>query len=100
MFFVLARLIAVFLLFLALGKQPYGFYTILRFVVCGVAAYGAFLAVDSKMEKWGWAFGIIAILFNPFIPVHLDRQTWAIIDVIVAFVIIASLFFLRKQSQG
>lgn len=55
MAFVIARLIAVILLFLALGKQPYGFYKILRFLVCGVAAYGAFLAVDLKRGKWGWA---------------------------------------------
>lgn len=25
-----------------------------------------------------WTFGIIAVLFNPFIPIHLDKSTWSI----------------------
>lgn len=98
MTFVIARVIAVTVLFLALGKHPYWFYTILRFVVCGVAAYGAFFAIKLERKSWAWSLGIVAILFNPFIPIHLDRDTWAIIDVIVALVIIVSLFLLRKPT--
>lgn len=100
MAFVIVRVIAVTLLFLALGQHPYGFYKILRFVVCGVAAYGAYFAIELERKNWAWSLGIVAILFNPFIPVHLDRYTWAIIDVIVAFVLIVSLFLLKKPIHG
>ena len=36
MFFIFARIIAAILLFYALDKHPYDYYTLLRFVVCGV----------------------------------------------------------------
>ena len=97
--FIIARVIAITLLFLALGQLPYGFYKILRFVVCGVGAYGAYFSKNLEKIGWAWTFGIIAVLFNPLIPVHLDRPTWAIIDVIVAVVIIVSLFLLRKPTN-
>ena len=64
MTFVIARVIAVTVLFLALGKHPYWFYTILRFVVCGVAAYGAFFAIKLERKSWAWSLGIVAILFK------------------------------------
>ena len=99
MAFIIARLIAAILLFLALAEHPYGFYKILRFVVCGVTAYGAYFSKNLARIGWAWTFGIIAVLFNPLIPVHLDRDTWAIIDVIVAIVIIVSVFSLRKLTS-
>lgn len=39
--FMLARLGATALPLVALGRNPYDFYTILRWVVCGVCSYGA-----------------------------------------------------------
>ena len=48
----------------------------------------------SKPEKkiWTCSFGIITILFNPFAPIHLNKDTWAVIDVLVAIFFIVSLF--------
>ena len=40
--------------------------------------------------------GIIAALFNPIIPVALDRKTWAIIDVAAGALMIVSIFFVRE----
>jgi len=43
-------------------------------VVCGTAAYGAFKSVELEKSGWAWILGIIALLFNPIIPVHLSRD--------------------------
>lgn len=47
----------------------------------GLAAYGAYRAVEHNRQMWAWAFGATALLFNPFFPVRLDRKTWAVLDV-------------------
>ena len=97
--FIIARIAAI-MLFLALGKFPYGYYTLLRFVVCGTTAYGAYCAsTEQKKPAWAWTFGIIAVLFNPFIPIHLSRDTWAVIDIAVALLLAFSLLFLREPKS-
>jgi hypothetical protein len=97
--FTIARIIAAILLVWALDKHPYSYYTLLRFIVCGVSAYGAYFAVELKKNSWAWIFAIIAILFNPIIPVHLDRRTWAFIDLGVAIILLISLFLLQKPNS-
>jgi len=98
--FKIARVVAIILLLWALDRHPYGYYTLLRFVVCGVSAYGAYFSSEIIINKgWAWIFGIIAILFNPIIPIHLDRGTWAVIDVVVAAVFGVSIFMLKKENS-
>ena len=97
--FKIARIAAIILLLWALARHPYGYYTLLRFVVCGVGAYGVYFSSEIIISKgWAWIFGIIAILFNPIIPIHLDRDTWAVIDVAVAVILGASIFMLKKET--
>ncbi len=96
--FTLARVVAITLLLLALAKWPYGFYTALRITVCVVTAYGVFVAAQLKQVIWAVVLGIIALLFNPFLAVHLGRELWRVTDVVVAVVLGASFFFLRRRS--
>lgn len=93
----IARLVAAALLIWALARHPYGYYKLLRWVVCGAGAYSAFVALASEKMAWVWILGIIAVVFNPLIPVHLDRDTWAIIDVVTAGVFIVSTFLVREK---
>ena len=76
---------------------PYAYYQILRFVVCGSAAYIAYLAYESE-RNWGiWLFGAIALLFNPLAPIHLSREIWQYIDIIVVGIFTCSIFILKKS---
>ena len=99
MFFVIVRIIVAIMLLAALGRHPYGYYTLLRFVVCGVCAYSTYFTIELKKIGWAWTFGIIAVLFNPIIPIYLDRETWAFIDIGVAIIFIISLFLLGKAKS-
>ena len=94
---VAAVISAVMLLF-ALDKQPYGYYTLLRLVVCASAAFVAFMGYSGGKIWIAWLFGFIALLFNPLIKVHLDRDTWAVIDFICAVLFVASLFLVRLPT--
>ena len=75
------------LLFLAVLSVGSGFYTVLRFWVFFAALYVAYVNYQKSNEINGWviAFGVTALIFNPFIPVYLyDKFTWIIIDIAAA----------------
>jgi RsiW-degrading membrane proteinase PrsW (M82 family) len=86
------------MLFWALADHSYGYFTLLRFVVCLVTAYCAVLTHSQKDEEWTWIFGAIAVLFNPIMPLHMNRQIWIVIDVLVAAVLIVSMFIIRGNK--
>ena len=90
---VVLKLAAAGMLIGAMGHHPYDYYTIMRWVVCGVSAFGAFQAVQSGKSGWAWLLAILALTFNPLIPVHLKRGTWAYIDPAVAALLLISIPF-------
>lgn len=88
----MAKLIAAGMLIGALGHRQYGYYTLLRWVVCGVSAFAAFRASERGGNGWVWVLAIIALLFNPIVPVRINRGTWALVDVGVAVILLISIF--------
>jgi hypothetical protein len=72
------------LLVLALAPMPYGYYTFLRLVVTIVACITAFSFYKEGHVTWAWIFGLVGILFNPLIQVHLSRDIWMILDLLAA----------------
>jgi hypothetical protein len=88
---IIAKSIAAVLLFAALGRHPYDYYTLLRWIACGVAAFTAFQAAQIKKIGWLWIFVIVAIVLNPITPLHLKRETWAIVDAAAAVLLLVSI---------
>lgn len=96
--FLITSLVSSGMLFWALSRSnPYGYYILLRWVVCGTAAYGACKAVELE-PGWAWTLGIIALLFNPIFPVYLSREVWAPIDVTTGIIFIVFLFSIREKK--
>ena len=92
--------IATLFLFAALfDGWPYGFFTLLRFVVFTASTYVAWMAYEQQKEKWVWIFGFLAVLFNPFIVIHLNREIWIVIDLIVGVFMIVSVFVLKLGNK-
>jgi len=97
---LIPALIAASLLLLALAPLPYGYYQFLRWVTCGVAV---FIAVEGYRWRriWAiWLFGIVAVLFNPILPIYLTKEIWQPIDVVSALLFGASIFFLKRPSES
>ena len=66
-----------------LPDLAYSYFVFLRFAVFVAAVYCSIIEF-SKKRKWrGRFFGGVAVLFNPIIKVHLDRDLWVIVDFIV-----------------
>lgn len=94
--------ITIIMLLFALADNPYGYYQILRWVVCGVVCYSAFLEYQKNHYPWTWAFWIIAVLFNPLASIHLDKDTWIILNIITAGILIISIIYpyMKKRSKA
>lgn len=97
---LMGRVGAAGLLIWALDNHPYGYFTFMRIIVCCVAGYCAVLASEQRKGSWTWLLGAIAVLFNPVIPIHMTRETWKIIDIAVALVLLASFFFVKGAKRA
>lgn len=100
---VFYAVVGVSIAVLAWGLLPghaYGYFQALRVVVCFAAAYLAVLAHRASSEALMWLLGLTAALYNPFLPVHLTRDIWWVVNVatIVLLVIVAA--SLRRPRQG
>ena len=82
---------SIMLLACLVDGLPYAYFQILRWVVCGVCGYRAYLSFKLEQKSWMWVFVCLVILFNPIAPIYLDREVWAVIDVVTAVVLLTSL---------
>ena len=69
---------------------PYGYYTLLRFVACVAFGIAAYVALKRKSHYLPWVYAVAAIVFNPFIKVHLPKEAWMTIDVLAGLLLLAS----------
>lgn len=86
------RLFAAILLLVAIADFDYGFYMLIRFIICTISVYFTFAAYKTENERWMWIYGMLAALFNPFLPIHLSKSIWVMNDLIVAITFVISVF--------
>ena len=93
---LIPSVVIAFLLLIATLPLPYGYYMFLRWVTCGMAAFTAYIGYQWE-TKWAlYVFIPIAILFNPIFPIHLTKEIWQPIDIVVAVLFSVSAFVLKK----
>jgi len=96
----LASVIAVLVLLLAIPDSiwPYGYFVLLRWIVTGIALLVLWTAYNLKMQGWVWLMASVAILFNPILPIHLDKGMWQVIDFIVASLFLFAVFKVQPSK--
>src|SRR5215207_5705136 len=68
------------LLIAALLPLPYGYYHVLRWVIClSAATLGA--TRWNHLPYSGSALVLVAIVFNPLSPIFLGKEVWAVADI-------------------
>lgn len=93
-------IIPIATLLLGLADMPSGYYSFLRIVVCISSCLYAYWSYcfSEKVNIGVIIFVLIAILFNPIIPVYLyDSGTWGVIDVITAIIFGFFYFFIKDE---
>lgn len=94
--------IPTLLLLLTPFSWPYGYYTFLRIALTISAALICYWHMTNPQKKyvlWGIIFGLLALLYNPVIPVHLLKQTWFPINIATALIYIGNIIFLLKIEK-
>ncbi|MFA5169126.1 MAG: DUF6804 family protein [Candidatus Paceibacterota bacterium] len=85
------KVIAIILLLWALTDNQYSYYQFVRWAIMIIGGYSAYLSYTVNKNEWAWTFSIIAILFNPIIPFYFSKNSWQILDIIVAIIFSYSL---------
>jgi len=99
---ILLWIIPSIMLFLALGKLPYGYYTLLRIVICFVSVFLCIYeyAGHKKINIFVIIFGVFSIIYNPLIPVHLGSSVWTPVNIITALFLIVHLMISFSAEQN
>jgi hypothetical protein len=93
----LVWVVPTILLIVATSELSDGYHTFTRIVTCGIAAViavGGFR--DRPVSQWSVPLALVAVLFNPFIPIRLSPQTWSYLDIGAAALFAAHLTFVRS----
>lgn len=86
------------LLFGCLLNFPYGYYQITRFLCFAGFALLAYESNEKKEVYYTIIFACLSLLFQPFYKISLGRDLWNVVDVIIGFALILSIFQLKKES--
>jgi hypothetical protein len=76
------------------------FYTALRWSVTIVGAVMAITAYLWKHRRVSAVFSISAVLFNPIVPVHVQKGTWEFFDLLAFWVFLIGPGYLWPDSAN
>jgi hypothetical protein len=94
------KIFLAILFFICLAKMPYGYFQFVRFAGMVGFTILAFKAHEENRKTEMIVYISLAILFQPFFKIALGRQIWNIVDVIVGFGLLASLFMKSKVDRN
>lgn len=80
---------------------PYGYYALVRVVVCvasGLLAWATYNG-EARHRLWVILLGALALLFNPIAPLHMGKQAWAVTDIATAAILVLHLFYVRGWKR-
>lgn len=77
-------LISAILLIMACFPLPYGYYTFLRIAITIVSVICIVQNIHEGFATQNIIWAIIAILFNPIIPIYFSKTIWVVLDLAIA----------------
>lgn len=60
--------------------MPYGYYMLLRVVICGVCLWQV-ITTYNKTSSLPVGLCLVALLYNPILSVHLTRAVWTVLNI-------------------
>ena len=88
------------ILLVCLFHLPYGAYNLIRFVAMVVFGLIAFKYFSEEKRAVGVPAAALALLFQPFLKIHLGRGVWNVVDVIAAIALVALFFYEMKKESN
>jgi hypothetical protein len=73
---------------LGLLAMPFGYYTLLRVVLCLTSAVGFAAARKRSDTLWSWVYAALAVIYNPLFPLKLgSKSIWIGLNVLTLAVL-------------
>ena len=79
-------------------SNPYGYYVLLRVVLCGISVYLTWRAYQLGNPGWAWTLVIVAVVYNPILRIHLTRGIWSVVNVVTIILLAVSMWTLRRRQ--
>lgn len=76
-----------FALCLAILPLPYTYYMGLRWLIAVAAAFVAWKEYElggKRANSYVVIFGVISLLYNPILPIHLFKLLWVVLNLLTA----------------
>jgi hypothetical protein len=74
----------------------YAYHQLLDTIICTTCAFLSVFAYKGRQMEWIWAFGLLAIIHNPFFRFKLSWEIWTNVGVATTVVLFVSIFLLRR----
>lgn len=87
---------------IAILPLPYGYYTALRpimWIGAGIVAWSLYLP-KKQMSPLIWAFLGLVLVYNPIIPLHLNRWLWLPINFLSAVLFARTAYFKISKTEN
>ena len=88
------------LLFAFNPGNPYTYYIGLRWACFACFAFLAYRAYGNKITGWLWVLAFVAILYNPFFRVRLEREIWYVVNGVTIGIAVTSIFAFKKSVHS
>ena len=90
---------AALLLICTSDSLPSDFYVLSKFLICALLGYTAYRHKTKRRIVLTWLFALMSAFFNPFIPVHLEQETWSAVDLASAILIVVVLLASSRKAR-
>lgn len=91
---------SIALLGIALLDLPYGYYQFLRIAIAAISIWIAAQFHSTGNTIGLITFGVIAVLYNPILKIHMERETHEVVNVVTAVLFAAAWLFQSKRARG
>jgi hypothetical protein len=82
------------------GVQIHGLFVFLRWFCFLAFAFSVVASVRLMRPVWAWVFAMEAVLFNPFVQIHLKRGLWQAIDwLALGSIGVAGIMFWKRLKE-
>jgi len=92
-------LVVALLLWALLPSNPYGYYSVMRWIVCAIFVYLAVKSHEQQQQTWVWVWGVLAGIYNPIFPVHATREFWSLVNIATIAAVVFGAFKTRNSDS-
>ena len=92
-------LVVGLLLWALVPSNPYGYYSVMRWILCATFIYLAVRSHEQQRHTWVWVWGVSAGIYNPIFPVHATREFWSLVNIVTIGVVAFGVFATRRREE-